>query len=140
MTKHNDGWIYVIEGAGLYKIGRAIEPEKRLSDMKIGSPVPLEIIHVIRTLRAISAEAHIHRQYEECRHHGEWFQLGDNELKTIMGIEDFEIDTMVENNEKEIDKQMEEWRKEREREDAERTEKWRALWASGGRKRSSKRS
>lgn len=66
--------IYFIqpEGGGLIKVGRALEPEKRLRELQIGSPVKLVLC------RAEPApgwwETRLHQVFAPWRQHGEWFK------------------------------------------------------------------
>ncbi len=40
------GYIYLIRGAGLYKIGASAQPaRKRLVNLQTGSPVPLTVVY-----------------------------------------------------------------------------------------------
>ena len=64
--------IYAISGAGLVKIGSAIDVKERLVSLRIGSPVKIELLgHAPGAERAL--EKVIHEHLAEHRDHGEWF-------------------------------------------------------------------
>ena len=66
--------IYVIEaiGLGIVKFGHAKNPEKRLSVLKTGSPVPLKLLAKVNWHD--SNEFLIHRFLSASRVNGEWFK------------------------------------------------------------------
>jgi hypothetical protein len=54
---------------GPIKIGVSSTPRRRLKQLQTGSPVPLEIVGLIDG----NVEDELHRQFAQCRKHGEWF-------------------------------------------------------------------
>src|SRR5688572_6713861 len=74
------GFVYFIESqSGLWKIGKAIDVEKRKRDLQVASPVKLEVRHTIATDRAYKLENMLHRTFAKSpphrRVHGEWFEF-----------------------------------------------------------------
>src|SRR5262249_39766761 len=69
--------LYVIRAAGTtrFKIGLAIKPKSRLSGLKTGSCMPLELVSAIE-IAAIELERELHRALTPWRRHGEWFDFG----------------------------------------------------------------
>lgn len=70
-------YIYVIECKSenpIYKVGYAYNVNKRLIDLQVGCPYPLEIIKVIRSFDAPRTEAELHQALDEYRVVGEWFK------------------------------------------------------------------
>lgn len=70
------GWVYFVRSTGgrsltRVKIGWALDPEKRLKYLQIGSPVELELVGAFRGTR--SDERAVQKQFEFYRTHGEWF-------------------------------------------------------------------
>jgi|ERR1700676_3211289 len=63
---------YFIQGqvTGLIKIGRAIDPCKRLKGLQVGSPDRLVILGTCEA----DIEQATQRQFKENRAHGEWFR------------------------------------------------------------------
>lgn len=56
---------------GLIKIGYSYSPEKRLSELQTGSPIPLKILTTIPG--DIDSEFKLHKQFDDFRANGEWF-------------------------------------------------------------------
>lgn len=65
--------VYLIRGGRRHKIGRAGDPNARLRELQIGSPIRLILVAVGPGDSA--REAGIHAQFRAFRDHGEWFNL-----------------------------------------------------------------
>lgn len=68
-----DGYVYLINGGTLVKIGTARNPDKRCRGLQTGSPVELRLL-----ARAPGNELHekaLHHRHRDVRRHGEWFDL-----------------------------------------------------------------
>lgn len=67
--------VYFIQSVtgGLIKIGVAGNPEARLGDLQIGSPVDLHLIGVIKGAE-FRGEAELHARFASARVRGEWFE------------------------------------------------------------------
>ena len=68
-------YFVVAERARLIKIGYAKDPWKRLSDLQVGSPEPLQMLGLIATYLPAQLEAFLHERFRATRTHGEWFLL-----------------------------------------------------------------
>ena len=81
------GWVYVIEAISsdgcLYKIGKSVNPAKRLHQLKSVSPLELRLVHQIKCADMAAVELELHVQYQNLRLHGEWFKLSSTELEQI---------------------------------------------------------
>ncbi|MFJ9690356.1 GIY-YIG nuclease family protein [Streptomyces bacillaris] len=77
------GQVYVIGSPGSHfvKIGFSKTPQKRLSTLQIGSPVPLTLLATFEGGRDL--ETSLHRHFASRRRHGEWFELGANPLEAV---------------------------------------------------------
>jgi len=66
---------YFIEAqaTGLIKIGRSVEPSRRLKDLMTASPAALRLIGVLEQ----DCERELHQQYASLRTTGEWFKAED---------------------------------------------------------------
>lgn len=86
MTRHFDptGFVYVIrpKSGGLSKIGWSQTPKARLQALAIGSPVPLELVGVIEGPQ--SDEMQWHLTFRDKHSHGEWFDLTDEDIASIL--------------------------------------------------------
>lgn len=67
--------VYLIgnETNTLVKIGRSVDVQGRLAGLQAGSPVPLTLLW--QTLGGAELETALHRWFESCRAHGEWFDF-----------------------------------------------------------------
>lgn len=74
--------IYFIQAEnGPIKIGRAVNVERRLAALQVGSPVPLKLMTTAQgTFRL---ERQLHDQFNHLRLHGEWFRP-DRELMALI--------------------------------------------------------
>lgn len=59
------------KAVNLIKIGRSAEPERRLDELRLLSPVELEIIGLVDG--GSRREAELHQKFARYRSHGEWF-------------------------------------------------------------------
>src|SRR5271170_4204682 len=71
------GFVYVIgnAGAGMYKIGCAVNPESRLQRLQGSSPLLLTLVVKKHFDRMVTAERAVHTLLRQFRRHGEWFAL-----------------------------------------------------------------
>lgn len=78
------GWVYLIrEGnRSRYKIGFTTRPKRRLKELQTGNSEILTL--VTTTVGNRKKEKWFHRKYQNCRRHGEWFELNEEELQNIM--------------------------------------------------------
>lgn len=67
------GFVYFLDAPSVnrIKIGTAIEPEHRVTAVRLMSPVEIRLIGTIAGGR--SKEAELHERFRERRAHGEWF-------------------------------------------------------------------
>lgn len=67
--------------SGLYKIGRALDVNKRIKFLSVANP-NLEIYHIINK----DIETALHRKYSPFRIKSEWFKLSETELEEIKSL------------------------------------------------------
>jgi hypothetical protein len=77
------GYVYVIKGNGLYKIGRTTQLAKRLTHFSTLFPVPITLVTAIPTDDPVSLEKRLQNQFSERRRSGEWFALSEADLDRI---------------------------------------------------------
>jgi hypothetical protein len=80
------GDIYLLKGSMLYKIGKSIHTEKRKKRIEKQVGEQLELLHTITSNDYTRAEVTLHKRYEHCHRHGEWFKLGPEEVTEILQI------------------------------------------------------
>ena len=69
--------LYVIRATSTtqFKFGLTVQPRSRLSDLKVGSCLLLELVLAIE-IAAAEIERELHRALAPWHSHGEWFDLG----------------------------------------------------------------
>ena len=68
------------------KIGMSSKdtPEDRVKAMETGSPYGIEILGFIITNTAEDLESTLHKKYSKHRLHGEWFDIAEEEVKSVL--------------------------------------------------------
>lgn len=69
---------------GPIKIGIAVDPNRRLSELRIGCPYPMQLLATIWTDDADMDERRLHSRFHKSRIHGEWFECGPELLALAM--------------------------------------------------------
>src|SRR6476619_915197 len=74
---HEHGFVYAIHAVGsqYVKIGKSINPDRRLLQIAPQMPFRTRFIKVWRTSFMSMAESSLHKAYEKARTNGEWFEL-----------------------------------------------------------------
>jgi hypothetical protein len=78
------GYVYIIKCAGLYKIGRAVDVQKRIGEMTL--PMKPELVSSVFSLEYGALEKGLHAMFAACRKHGEWFELVDEQLEQLISL------------------------------------------------------
>lgn len=68
-------YLILAKEVGRVKIGFSKEPTKRLEQLKIGSPVELELFAFKKDNNAKVSEGELHEKYKDKKVHGEWYDL-----------------------------------------------------------------
>jgi hypothetical protein len=70
-------FVYLIKSkeSQLYKIGIAINPYKRISQLETGNPEQLQILYTYKTKNYSSIEKSLHNRFSYLRKNGEWFSF-----------------------------------------------------------------
>ena len=68
------------------KIGMAKNPAKRLKQLQTGNPSKLVLYHVIESADYKVLERTMHDICKDLRAHGEWFEMNQSELDSILGF------------------------------------------------------
>lgn len=74
------GYVYLIHAVGTeyYKIGKSINPDRRILQISPKMPFNVKFVRVWRTYFMSLAEKMLHEQYAYCRVNGEWFHLSND--------------------------------------------------------------
>lgn len=87
------GWIYIVSGAGLYKIGRTSTPRGaagRLSSLQGASPAPLklEMSFEVEFCYVTERRLHEHFRHKAAKNVGrEWFALNSDDLEWLRTLD-----------------------------------------------------
>lgn len=82
------GFVYVVEAAGLAKIGQTFDVGRRMHGLQTNSPVRLRLVAIGRGARF---EGMLHCEFDDARRHGEWF-----DADTVVGwVERTPIDRCI---------------------------------------------
>lgn len=73
--------VYFIIANNKVKIGYAEDPSKRIPSIQTSSPYELEVLLIIEG--NYDKESELHKQFQEYRTSGEWFDLGEKILRFI---------------------------------------------------------
>lgn len=81
----DEGYVYLIRATGqnLYKIGKSINPEKRVQSIIGGLPMKAEVIHIAWFEDHSYAEQMFHDTFSKTRQNGEWFVLEDEDVEFV---------------------------------------------------------
>ncbi|MBB4984994.1 GIY-YIG nuclease family protein [Streptomyces nymphaeiformis] len=76
-------FVYVMGSPGTrtVKIGRSVDPKRRLAQIQTMSPVPLELLAV--HIGDHEVETYLHRRFALLRTHGEWFTFEVDPLSAV---------------------------------------------------------
>lgn len=83
VRRAREGFVYVIHGNGLYKIGRASDPRSRLRVLGVKSPFPFRVCALISTMDMEATELELHDRFASRREYGEWFSLAYEDIEDI---------------------------------------------------------
>ena len=100
-NKRNDhnAYIYIIKPSynNYYKIGSAVDVEKRIKSLQIANPSKLRIIYKSRECKR-GLEGKIHKQLKKHKHRGEWYGFTKKELSNTINIINDMVDKNIERN------------------------------------------
>lgn len=77
-----EGFVYVMECSGFYKIGWSGRPTIRHSHIQTANPVTVTLVGVIEGSRM--DEATWHEAFKDKRMHGEWFSLTEEDVARVL--------------------------------------------------------
>ncbi len=78
------GSVYLLKAGPFYKIGKSISFEKRLKQIKLQLPYPVEVVHTISTPEYSKLETYWHQRFRGKRTNGEWFLLTEEDVKEFV--------------------------------------------------------
>ena len=76
-----NGVVYLLRAGPFYKIGKASDFDRRLRQIKLQLPYPVEVVHTIACADISHVETLWHKRFASRRQTGEWFVLTDEEVQ-----------------------------------------------------------
>lgn len=89
------GYVYLVKAItpdNHYKIGYSKKPLARIEKLDVKLPFPLDVIHLIKTNDCTTAEQYLHNMFKESRVNGEWFELTERDVATILQIDNLDYE------------------------------------------------
>lgn len=83
-----EGYVYLFKSQNLYKIGKAIDIDKRKKKVERDVSEELMLIHQISSNDYTRAETILHKRFAHLRKWGEWFDLSASDVAAICEISD----------------------------------------------------
>ncbi len=81
------GFVYLIKSTeGIYKIGLATIPDRRMYQLQRKSPYQLEFDYLIKTTNCRALEAELHAHFFDKRVRNEWFDLDEKDVEYVKSI------------------------------------------------------
>jgi len=74
------GGVYLLKSGRFYKIGKAIVFDRRIKQIKLQQPEPVEVVHKVYTHNLDQAECQWHNRFASKRKNGEWFELSEEDV------------------------------------------------------------
>jgi hypothetical protein len=71
---------------GPIKIGQAVDPNRRLSELRIGCPYPMSMLVTFQPEDADLEERRLHLVFRHLRIHGEWFEFATELLAFVRTV------------------------------------------------------
>lgn len=81
-----EGVVYLLQGGQYFKIGKSIDPDKRLTQIKLQLPFAVEVVHLIHAAHPAQVESYWHRRFAARRQNGEWFLLTEAEVAEFKSV------------------------------------------------------
>jgi hypothetical protein len=81
-----EGFVYIMQWEGEYKIGKAVDIERRRKRLSGELNRDITVLHRIFSRDYSQAESDLHRKYASKRLHGEWFALEAEDIVWLMSL------------------------------------------------------
>lgn len=81
-----EGVVYMLQAGQHFKIGKSVNPNKRIGQLKTQLPYAVTVVHTIRAANPAQVESHWHRRFASKRLNGEWFDLTPEEVTEFKSV------------------------------------------------------
>ncbi len=82
-----EGFVYLMQWEDEYKIGKAVDVERRQKRLARELDRDITVLHRIFSADYTRAESDLHRKYDDKRLHGEWFALAADDVAWLLSID-----------------------------------------------------
>jgi hypothetical protein len=90
------GYIYLLKASnGFFKIGRAINVEKRLIGHRRMYPLEINVLHTVYVTDMVRTESYLLKRFEDYKMQGEWFLLEPDHVDFICSLTSEELNQIV---------------------------------------------
>lgn len=77
--------VYVAQAeSGHIKIGKSNNPHQRIQQLEVGNPESIELLASVKVDHATETERRMHKQFQEYRAKGEWFDVPESDVDTVI--------------------------------------------------------
>lgn len=87
--ERREGFVYLMASEGEYKIGKAVDIERRRKRLELELQRDIEVLHAIHCDDYSQAEWDLHKRFADKRTHGEWFDLDPDDIEWFLSKERF---------------------------------------------------
>ncbi len=78
------GFVYIVKCDKYYKIGYTKRLGSRITQLRVGNPFPIELIHNVEVADAENLEGLLHEAVEKYLYRGEWFILPKKAIQLLV--------------------------------------------------------
>jgi len=82
-----EGFVYLMQWGNEYKIGKAVDVERRQKRLARDLDRNIKVLHRIFSKDYTKTESQLHRKYKEKHLHGEWFALDEEDVTWFKSID-----------------------------------------------------
>jgi hypothetical protein len=75
----DESYLYIIKDGSRYKIGHSYDYKKRMKNFSTYLP-NFETVYLSRHKKAFEMEERLHKEFENCKIEGEWFELDSEHI------------------------------------------------------------
>lgn len=84
--RSENGYVYILQAlTGEYKIGKSVNPKKRIGQLQTNLPGVATLVHTIETDQMLWLEQFLHSRFASKKIRGEWFALSDEDITDLKG-------------------------------------------------------
>jgi len=90
-----NGFVYLLKGDNLYKIGATTNLKQRLKDIKYKNDFDINLVSHIQTKDMFVLEKYLHNKFSEKRKKYEWFELNKEDVDFIKSLNSENVSNII---------------------------------------------